>query len=207
MLRFSRTDSSASPNLDYNGGNMLQRDSSSPHTEDIWMGSKQGWIPVLLLKPPWSDAWPFRWLAPGPHRNTISCCNFFDYTGGRAGTTGLCWERQHGGKVYIVSVTAMGALRPLVSGLGPQELTGELWIPQQKSKNILRCCQRASRKDPEHFGPEGLSRVFAMMKTASSIGMIIGPLLGGALRIIFGYDYMSWTWSECLSFLAGMVFG
>lgn len=57
------------------------------------------------------------------------------------------------------------------------------------------CCQRASRKDPEHFGPERLSRVLAMMKTASSIGMIIGPLLGGALRGIFGYDYMSWTWS------------
>lgn len=49
--------------------------------------------------------------------------------------------------------------------------------------------------------------MFALMETASSIGMMIGPLLGGALRELFGYDYMSWTWSEWLSLLVGMIFG
>lgn len=75
--------------------------------------------------------------------------------------------QQHGGKIYIASITAMGALRPFVSGLGPVELTGEYCIPQQKgthlrrSTNFLilmihrRCCQRTSRKDSRHFWARG----------------------------------------------------
>ena len=49
--------------------------------------------------------------------------------------------------------------------------------------------------------------MFAIMEVAASVGMTIGPIVGGSLKESFGYDYMSWTWSECLSFLAGMVFG
>ncbi|KAJ5524271.1 Tetracycline resistance protein TetA/multidrug resistance protein MdtG, partial [Penicillium frequentans] len=112
---------------------------------------------------------------------------------GFAGNERVPWlsAQQHGGKVYIASVTAMGALRPLVSGLGPLELTDAVKEHQEKILGI--------------FVPEGLSRVFALMETASSIGMMIGPLLGGALRELFGYDYMSWTWSEWLSLLIGII--
>lgn len=40
-----------------------------------------------------------------------------------------------------------------------------------------------------------------MMEAAASIGMTVGPIVGGSLKELFGYDYMSWTWSRWLTFL------
>lgn len=50
---------------------------------------------------------------------------------------------------------------------------------------------------PGVFGPKGgLSRVFSMVEVAASLGTILGPIIGGALKEIIGYTYMSWTWSK-----------
>lgn len=38
--------------------------------------------------------------------------------------------------------------------------------------------------------------MFAIMEVAASVGMTIGPIVGGSLKESFGYDYMSWTWSK-----------
>ncbi|KAJ6118612.1 Major facilitator superfamily domain general substrate transporter [Penicillium samsonianum] len=113
---------------------------------------------------------------------------------GIAGNERISWTsaQNYGGTLYIASIVAMGALRPFMAGLGPIELTAAVKAHQEKTPGI--------------FGPEGgLSRVFAMMEAAASIGMTVGPIVGGSLKELFGYDYMSWTWSLLYLFLAGLV--
>lgn len=41
-----------------------------------------------------------------------------------------------------------------------------------------------------------MSRVFSMMDVADSLGMMIGPIIGGSLKEMVGYKCMSWTWSK-----------
>ncbi|KAJ5356987.1 Major facilitator superfamily domain general substrate transporter [Penicillium concentricum] len=113
---------------------------------------------------------------------------------GIAGNERITWAsaQNYGGTLYIASIVAMGALRPFMAGLGPIELTAAVKSHQDRTPGI--------------FGPEGgLSRVFAMMEVAASIGMTIGPIVGGSLKELFGYDYMNWTWSLLYIFLAGLV--
>ncbi|KGO55105.1 Tetracycline resistance protein, TetA/multidrug resistance protein MdtG [Penicillium expansum] len=102
---------------------------------------------------------------------------------GIAGNEQISWAsaQKYGGTLYIASIMAMGALRPFIAGLGPVELTAAVKSHQERRPGI--------------FGPEGgLSRVFAIMEVAASVGMTIGPIVGGSLKESFGYDYMSWTW-------------
>ncbi|KAJ5423224.1 Major facilitator superfamily domain general substrate transporter [Penicillium cf. griseofulvum] len=113
---------------------------------------------------------------------------------GIAGNERIPWAsaQNHGGALYIASIVAMGTFRPFVTGLGPIELTAAVKTYQERTPGI--------------FGSEGgLARVFAMMEVAASIGMTIGPLVGGLLTELFGYDYMNWTWSLSYLFLAGLV--
>lgn len=55
------------------------------------------------------------------------------------------------------------------------------------------------KNTPGIFGPEGgASRVFAMMEVAASLGMMLGPIIGGFLKEMFGHSYMSWTWGKSI---------
>lgn len=55
-------------------------------------------------------------------------------------------------------------------------------------------------ENPESFGPGGgFSRIFSMAEVASTLGLILGPILSGSLTEVFGYTYMSWTWSKWIS--------
>lgn len=103
---------------------------------------------------------------------------------GIAGSDSFSWSSaQTGGKgIYSTSVIAIGILRPFVSGIAPAELTA--------AAKTLR------EKNPSPFGAkDGVSRVIAMMDVAASLGMMIGPIIGGSLKALLGYEYMSFTWS------------
>lgn len=47
-------------------------------------------------------------------------------------------------------------------------------------------------------GEGGVSRVIAMMDVAASLGMMVGPIMGGFLKELVGYEGMSLTWSKSL---------
>ncbi|KAJ5271620.1 hypothetical protein N7524_004889 [Penicillium chrysogenum] len=104
---------------------------------------------------------------------------------GIAGSDSFSWfSAQTSGKsIYSTSVIAIGILRPFVSGIAPAELTAA-------SKTM-------HEKNAGHLGAEyGVSRVIAMMDVAASLGTMIGPILGGSLKTLFGYECMSFTWSK-----------
>ncbi|CAG8255005.1 unnamed protein product [Penicillium nalgiovense] len=97
-----------------------------------------------------------------------------------------------GKPLYIASIVAIGTFRPFVSGIAPVELTTTAKAIQEKS--------------PETFGPEGgMSRLFSMLDVAASFGMMIGPIIGGSLKEMVGYKYMSWTWSLLYLLLAALA--
>ncbi|OQD86037.1 hypothetical protein PENANT_c008G00573 [Penicillium antarcticum] len=78
---------------------------------------------------------------------------------------------------------AMGTLRPFVSGIAPAELTAAAKAHQERTPGI--------------FGTNGgTSRVIAMLDVASSLGLSIGPLLGGVLKALIGFKYMTWAWGK-----------
>lgn len=57
--------------------------------------------------------------------------------------------------------------------------------------------QSIRRKNPNASGAQdGVSRVIAMMDVAASLGMMIGPIAGGALKELLGYKYMSFMWGK-----------
>ncbi|KAJ5644202.1 Major facilitator superfamily domain general substrate transporter [Penicillium longicatenatum] len=106
---------------------------------------------------------------------------------GIAGSDAVPWAsvRTGGKSMYIASIIGIGAVRPFVSGLAPVELTAAAKSRQEKSPGI--------------FGLQGgISRVFSMLDVAASLGSMIGPILGGSLRALVGYEYMSWAWSTSL---------
>ncbi|OQE15900.1 hypothetical protein PENSTE_c026G03717 [Penicillium steckii] len=104
---------------------------------------------------------------------------------GIAGTDAFPWSNaQSGGKaMYSVSLVAIGILRPFVSGIAPAELTTAAKSIQEKAPITSNA-------------RGGVSRVIAMMDVAASLGMMIGPIVGGALKALLGYKYMSFVWSE-----------
>ncbi|OQE44745.1 hypothetical protein PENCOP_c002G00734 [Penicillium coprophilum] len=113
---------------------------------------------------------------------------------GIAGNKRITWasSQNKGRTLYITCIVAMGTLRPFIAGLGPIELTAAVKAHQERTLGI--------------FGPEGgLSRAFAMMEVAASIGMTIGPVVGGSLKELFGYGYMNLTWSLLYLFLATLA--
>ncbi|CAG8890978.1 unnamed protein product [Penicillium egyptiacum] len=113
---------------------------------------------------------------------------------GIAGSDRVSWASagKWGGAIYIASIMAIGATRPFMTGIGPTELTVAVKSHQEKNSGI--------------FGPTGgMSRVFSMMEVAASLGMTIGPIIGGYLKEMVGYDYMSWTWSVLYIILAVLV--
>ncbi|KAJ5813806.1 Tetracycline resistance protein TetA/multidrug resistance protein MdtG [Penicillium pulvis] len=101
---------------------------------------------------------------------------------GIGGNDQFAWASIHnrGEILYILSIIAIGTLRPFVSNIGTVELAGIVKAHQEKSPGI--------------FGPEGgLSRVFSMTDVATSLGMAIGPVVSGSLKELVGYTYMNWT--------------
>ncbi|KAJ5373245.1 Tetracycline resistance protein TetA/multidrug resistance protein MdtG [Penicillium concentricum] len=113
---------------------------------------------------------------------------------GIAGSNRFSWANAQnwGETIYVASIMAIGATRPFMTGIGPTELTVAVKSHQEKNPGI--------------FGPKGgLSRVFSMMEVAASLGMTIGPIIGGYLKEMVGYDYMSWTWSLLYLILAILV--
>lgn len=44
-----------------------------------------------------------------------------------------------------------------------------------------------------------------MLDVAASFGMMIGPIIGGSLKEMVGYKYMSWTWSKSFN-LIGLMY-
>jgi len=83
-------------------------------------------------------------------------------------------------------------LRPFVSGIAPVELADAAKKRQEKSPGI--------------FGPQsGLSRVFSMMDAAASLGMMIGPIMGGSLKELIGYEWMNRTWGLLYLALAVLI--
>ncbi|KAM0124396.1 hypothetical protein ACHAO1_011057 [Botrytis cinerea] len=99
------------------------------------------------------------------------------------------------GTLYIVSIITIGSLRPFVSGIAPVELAG-----------YADAAKKRQEKAPGVFGPQsGLSRVFSMMDAAASLGMMIGPIMGGSLKELIGYEWMNWTWGLLYLALAVLI--
>jgi len=123
---------------------------------------------------------------------------------GVAGTNTFPWfNAQAGGKsIYSISLVAVGILRPFVSGIAPAELTGKWpWAPiilYGDTEHLLTAVAKSIRKNNPIVsgGQDGVSRVIAMMDVAASLGMMVGPILGGALKALLGYKYMSFMWCK-----------
>lgn len=125
---------------------------------------------------------------------------------GIAGSDTFSWsDAQNGGKcIYSISVIAIGILRPFVSGIAPAELTGKRPLSPEVlrvvNELILTAAAKTIReKNTGSFGAkDGVSRVIAMMDVAASLGMMIGPIVGGSLKTLLGYQYMSLTWGKLI---------
>lgn len=56
-------------------------------------------------------------------------------------------------------------------------------------------------RDPTIFGPNGgFSRAFAMSDVATTLAMMMGPVIAGALHETVGYYYMNVIFGEHFSF-------
>ncbi|KOS37393.1 hypothetical protein ACN38_g11818 [Penicillium nordicum] len=110
---------------------------------------------------------------------------------GVAGGDRFSWSgAQNAGKViYSVCLITIGILRPFVSGIAPAELTDTAKRIQENTSRTLG-------------GEGGVSRVIAMMDVAASLGMMVGPIMGGFLKELVGYEGMSLTWSLTYALLA-----
>ncbi|KAJ5560333.1 Tetracycline resistance protein TetA/multidrug resistance protein MdtG [Penicillium frequentans] len=110
---------------------------------------------------------------------------------GIAGNSHFSWASAEaaGPAIYMTSIVAIGIVQPFVLGVANIELTAVLKEKQEEN--------------PESFGPGGgFSRIFSMAEVASTLGLILGPILSGSLTEVFGYTYMSWTWSVLCIILA-----
>ncbi|KAJ5598162.1 Tetracycline resistance protein TetA/multidrug resistance protein MdtG [Penicillium hordei] len=88
-----------------------------------------------------------------------------------------------GRALYVVSLLAVGTLRPFMSAVGPAELSTIVKEYQARTPGI--------------FGPQGgLSRVFSMIDVSVSLGMMLGPIIGGFLTEVVGYTYMNCAFSK-----------
>ncbi|KAJ5440645.1 Major facilitator superfamily domain general substrate transporter [Penicillium cf. griseofulvum] len=97
-----------------------------------------------------------------------------------------------GKPLYAACIVAIGTLMPFVSSIVPVELTVTAKAMQKRSPGI--------------FGSKGgMSRLFSMMDVSASLGMMIGPIIGGSLKEMVGYKYMSWTWGLVSLFLAALA--
>ncbi|CAI7633916.1 unnamed protein product [Penicillium glandicola] len=139
-------------------------------------------VPGILISP--LAGW-VRDMVGARYPAIISCIlqALFLSLSGIAGSDSFSWSSaQTGGKaIYSTSIIAVGLLRPFASGIAPAELTA--------AAKTLR------EKNPSPFGAgDGVSRVIAMMDVAASLGMMIGPIVGGSLKALLGYEYMSLTW-------------
>ncbi|KAI9646631.1 hypothetical protein NHQ30_004627 [Ciborinia camelliae] len=99
------------------------------------------------------------------------------------GLLGITGSKTSGGTTYMASIVVIGALRPFVSGNTPVELVAAAKALQEKT--------------PAAFGSAGyLSRVFSMLDACASLGMMLGPIMGGSFKALIGYKYMNWIWSK-----------
>ncbi|KAI5362737.1 putative major facilitator superfamily, MFS transporter superfamily [Septoria linicola] len=78
---------------------------------------------------------------------------------------------------FVGCVTAFGVVSPLVRGAGTVQMTVTL--------------SELEDRYPGTFGPHGgSSRMFSLAGIAFNVGLMVGPLLGGALADTFGFYYM-----------------
>ncbi|TGO14981.1 hypothetical protein BTUL_0046g00730 [Botrytis tulipae] len=98
------------------------------------------------------------------------------------GLLGISGSQAGGSALYIASIIIIGSLRPFVSGNAPAEL--------------VAAGKALQKKTPLAFGSQGcLSRVFSMLDAGASLGMTLGPIIGGSFKELIGYRYMNWIWS------------
>ncbi|KAF7917623.1 uncharacterized protein EAE98_010039 [Botrytis deweyae] len=101
------------------------------------------------------------------------------------GLLGISGSQAGSGTLYIASIIIIGGLRPFVSGNAPAELV-----------DLLAAGKALQKKTPHAFGSQGcLSRVFSMLDAGASLGMMLGPIIGGSFKELIGYRYMNWIWS------------
>ncbi|TGO83535.1 hypothetical protein BPOR_0630g00040 [Botrytis porri] len=102
------------------------------------------------------------------------------------GLLGISGSQAGGGALYIASIIIIGGLRPFVSGNAPVELV----------EDILAAGKALQKETPHAFGSRGcLSRVFSMLYAGASLGMTMGPIIGGSFKELVGYRYMNCIWS------------
>jgi MFS family permease len=62
---------------------------------------------------------------------------------------------------------------------------------------LTAAAKKLQKENLVSLGREGgLSRVIAMMDVAASLGMLLGPILGGSLMEHSGYEDMCFIWSR-----------
>jgi MFS family permease len=81
-------------------------------------------------------------------------------------------------------------------------------VKNDSTKQYIPATGKAMQeRSPGIFGSKGgMSRLFSMMDVSASLGTMIGPIIGGSLKQMFGYKYMSWTLGKSLiSLLVGIA--
>ncbi|KAJ5467233.1 hypothetical protein N7475_004985 [Penicillium sp. IBT 31633x] len=112
---------------------------------------------------------------------------------GIAGSNYFSLAETQGPAIYMTSIIVVGIVQPFVFGVAPIELAAVVKEKQEQKPGI--------------FGPRGgFARIFSMTEVATTLGLIIGPILSGSLTELVGYTYMSWTWSVLHVMLAILAF-
>ncbi|PVH81343.1 MFS general substrate transporter [Cadophora sp. DSE1049] len=97
---------------------------------------------------------------------------------GTPGNDSFPWAAAAGPAITISSLVTIGSFNTLVQGSGPMELSAA--VRAYESTN------------PQVFGQKGAgSRVFALVETAFTLGLMLGPFISGSLVAVVGYFYMN----------------
>ncbi|KAL5409116.1 hypothetical protein PMIN06_009890 [Paraphaeosphaeria minitans] len=95
-----------------------------------------------------------------------------------------------GQAAFVAATIGVGVIWSFVRGAGTFQLT-----------TIMH---ELKAQDPNVFGPGGgASRTFSMTETAFAIGLVLGPLITGALADAFGFYYAT-SALACVSIIAAM---
>ncbi|OOQ91249.1 MFS transporter [Penicillium brasilianum] len=83
-----------------------------------------------------------------------------------------------GPAIYIAAIAGIGATSPFIGGIGILELTA--FVKERQAA------------DPNVFGPHGgFARAYALSDVLTTVAMVAGPIISGALHATVGYYYMN----------------